>query len=282
MQRRLVISSVYLAGHLLASAALFLSPGAACSQAPDSEIELALNNSNFTWRSFAAAGVHLYYQPGSFAERHRVMLLRSAQAAVASGLAFLEQKADSLELRVIYVDDRGQMQQLIGHRYTGYSDWTGHGVFLVCNPEWRSFDTHEITHVLTMGRWGPPVEQSAWMIEGLPIAVDGWCQINDVDHIASFLVSTGHWPGLAAFMADAKALGEIPGGVLAASLIRHLRGQYGAPVIEAVWRLGFEAALKARQLSSARVEAEWLDSLRRVANPLTDEEWQKLKSGGCG
>ena len=263
-------------------AALFLSTSVAWSQATDSEIDAALTASNFTWHSLAAAGVRVYYQPGSFAERHRVMLLRSAQAAVASGLAFLELEADSLELRVIYVDDREQMQQAIGHRYTGYSDWTGHGVFLVCNPEWRSFDTHEITHVLSMGRWGLPVDHSAWMIEGLPIAVDGWCQTADVDHIASFLVSTGHWPGLAAFIADPKALGEIPGGVLAASLIRHLREQYGAPIIEAVWRSGFEAALKARQLAPTRVEAEWLNSLRRVINPLTEEEWQKLKSGGCG
>jgi len=267
---------------LCVGVALFLPTSNVWSQEGDSEIDRALSDSNHTWHSFAAAGVRVYYQPGSFAERHRVMLLRSAQAAVESALAFLELDADSLELRVIYLDDREQMQQLIGHAYSGYADWTGHGVFLVCNPEWRSFDTHEITHVLSMGRWGPSDERSSWMIEGLPIAVDGWCQSAAVDPIASFLVATGHWPGLAAFTADPRALGEIAGGVLAASLIRHLRARYGAPVVEEAWRSGLEAALKAQQLDPTQVEADWLDSLRTTANPLSEDEWEELTSTGCG
>ena len=270
------------ARELLVGAALILATCAARPPARDTEIDRALTNPNFTWRSFGAAGVRLYYQPGSFAERHRVMLLRSAQAALAKGLDFLEMKTDGRELRVIYVDDRGQMQRLIGHRYAGYSDWAGHGIFLVCNRDWRSFDTHEITHILTLGRWGRPHEGSAWMREGLPIAVDGWCQTADIDRIARYLVSAGHWPGLSAFMADASALGEIQGGVLAASLIRHLRERYGAAVIEKAWRSGLEAALEVRGVDPAKAEAEWLESLRNLARPLTDEEWQKLKAGGCG
>lgn len=267
---------------LLVGAALILATCAARPPARGTEIDRALANPDFTWRSFAAAGVRIYYQPGSFAERHRVMLARSAQAALAKGLAFLEMKTDGRELRVIYVEDRGQMQRLIGHRYTGYSDWVGHGIFLVCNRDWRSFDTHEVAHVLTMGRWGPPDQRSVWMREGLPIAVDGWCQTADIDRIASYLVSAGHWPGLSAFMANPSALGEIPGGVLAASLIRHLRERFGTPVIEKAWRSGLGAAVKAHGVDPTKVEAEWLDSLRNLANPLTEKEWQKLKAGGCG
>jgi len=267
---------------LLVVAILSMSAAAAGTQAVDSEVDDALANPKFTWLSIAEGGVRVYYQPGSFAERHRIMLLRSAQAAEAKGLAFLEQKADSLELRVIYVDDRAQMEQLIGHRYSGYSDWTGHGVFLVCNPDWRSFETHEITHILSMDRWGRPTEGSSWMVEGLPIAVDGWCQTADVDRIASYLVAAGRWPGLSEFPAKASSLGEIPGGVFSASLIRHLRERYGAAIIEEVWRSGLEKALKDRKLDPKRVEEEWLDALRRVADPLTEEGWQKLLAGGCG
>ncbi len=270
------------ATNLILGAALILSTAAARPPAPGSEVDRALVAPGFTWRSLADAGVRLYYQPGSFAERHRVMLLRSAQAALARGLAFLEMKPDGRELRVIYVDDRGQMQRLIGHRYTGYSDWTGHGVLLVCNAGWRSFDTHEITHVLAMGRWGPPNAHSEWMREGLPVAVDGWCETADIDRIAGYLVSAGRWPGLAAFMANASALGEVPGGVLAGSLIRHLRARYGARVVENCWRSGLEAALRARKVEPASVEAEWLASLRQLARPLSEEEWRRLEAGGCG
>ncbi len=271
-----------LARELLICAALVLSMGAARPSTPDTEIDRALANPGFTWRSLAGAGVRLHYLPGSFAERHRVMLLRSAQAALARGSAFLEMKPDGRELRVIYVDDRGQMERLIGHRYAGYSDWAGRGVFLVCNATWRSFDAHEITHILSMGRWGPPNARSEWMREGLPVAVDGWCQTADIDRIAGYLVSAGRWPGLSAFTANPSALGEVPSGVLAGSLIRHLRERYGARMIERVWRSGLEVALEARNVDPARVEAGWLSSLRNRADPLTDEEWQKLNAVGCG
>jgi hypothetical protein len=65
----MVASWICLARNLLVGAALVLSTGAARSQVPDSEINRALMNPNFKWRSFAAAGVRVYYQPGSFAER---------------------------------------------------------------------------------------------------------------------------------------------------------------------------------------------------------------------
>ncbi len=248
----------------------------------DHPIGRALANPDFTWHSMADAGIRLYYQPGSFAERHRVMLMRSARAAVARGLDFLEMKPDSLELRVLYLEDRKQMEQLVGHTYSGLADSEAHGVLLVCNANWRSFDTHEITHVLSLGRWGEPVEGSTWMREGLPIAVDGWCQTDDVDHIASYLVSTGVWPGLSEFLAHGRSLGEIPAGVLAGSLIRYLRQRFGAPVIEAAWRSGLDSALKARKVDPKGMEAEWLHSLKDLPNPLTDKEWEKIKADGCG
>jgi hypothetical protein len=271
-----------LARILLVVATLILSAAAARAQETESVVDRALADPNFTWRSFAADGVRLYYQPGSFAERHRIMLLRSAHGAMARGRAFLELEADERELRVIYLDDRAQMERAIGEPYAGLADTEGYGVFLVCNPDWRSFDTHEITHILSLGRWGSPGESSAWMIEGLPIAVDGWCQTADIDRIASYLMAAGRWPGLSAFTANASALGEVPGGIFAASLLRYLRGQYGAATIEEIWRTGLTAALQARKIDPARVEAEWLDSLKDPADPLTDAEWQKMDADGCG
>lgn len=252
------------------------------AQGNGSVIDRALSHPDFTWRSVASDGVRLYYQPGSFAERHRVVLLRSARAALAQGLAFLEMEADERELRVVYLDNRGQMEKLIGRTYSGFADWTGRGVLLVCNPEWRSFDTHEIAHILSIGRWGDPDDRSRWMIEGLPIAVDGWCQTADVDRIAAYLAGEGRWPGLSAFTAGASSLGEIPGGVFGASLLRHLRERYGAAVIEDAWRSGLEAALNVRGVEGSQLEAEWLETLRETADPLTDVEWEKLNAGGCG
>jgi len=267
---------------LFIAVTLTLAAGTARPQATDSLVDRALANPDFTWHSLAEGGVRLYYQPGTFAERHRIMLLRSAQAALDKGLAFLALAPDDHELRVIYVDDRAQMKALIGSPYTGLAEASSHGVFLVCNPEWRSFDTHEIAHILSLTRWGNPGDTSRWMIEGLPNAVDGWCMTADVHRIASYLVTAGRWPGLSAFTANASALGEVPAAVFAASLLRHLRDTYGAAILEEMWRSGLEATLKARKIDPKLVEAEWLGSLSNPRNPLTEAEWKQMDADGCG
>lgn len=267
---------------LLVSATLLLCAVAVRAQGTDSLVGRALASPGFTWRSVDADGIRLYYQPGSFAERHRIMLLRSAEAAVAKGLAFLALEADDRELRVIYVDSRAQMEKLVGSPYAGLAEPEGHGVFLVCNPEWRSFDTHEIAHILSLGRWGAPAEGSAWMVEGLANAVDGLCQTSDVDRIASYLLAAGRWPGLSAFTANAASLGEIPAAVFGASLLRYLRGKYGAAILEETWRTGLTAVMKAGKIDPARMEAEWLDSLRNPEHPLTEAEWNAIDKDGCG
>lgn len=262
--------------------AMILFAGPAGTQENDPLVDRALANPEFAWRSIAADGVRLYYQPDSFAERHRVMLMRSAQGALAKGRGFLGVEADDRELRVVYVDDRAQMKQLIGQTYAGLADVNSYGVFLVCNADWRSFDTHEIAHILTLDRWGDPADGSRWMVEGLANAVDGLCQTSDVDRIASYLIAAGRWPGLTAFTADASALGEIPAAVFAASLIRRLREQYGAPIVEEMWRAGLAATLKARKIDATKMEKQWLDSLRHPANPLTEAEWKAIDADGCG
>lgn len=264
-------------------AVLILVLGSLRAEASDSQIDQALADPGFNWESISAGHVHLYYLPGQFADRHRVMLLRSARAALETGLRFLDQKPENRDLRVLYVADRGQMEALIGHTYSGFADMAGHGVFLVCNAEWRSFDTHEITHLLTLGRWGDPSDQSGWMVEGLPIAVDGLCQDADVDRIAAYLAAQGRWPGIFEYQIDPREkLGEVASGSLAGSFIRYLRKEYGPEVLENVWKSGLVQTLEDRGADAKEVEKHWLERLRRLDRPLTDEEWEEIETKGCG
>ena len=266
----------------LCARALSVGVGAASARESESLIDRALEHPEFTWESYSDEGLTVYYQAGSLAERHRIMLWRSAKGALEQGRGFLGQEPDDRPLRVLYVDSRNQMEQLTGRGVTGLAVRNGYGVFLVWRPEWRSFDTHEISHLLTLGRWGDPVEQSDWMIEGVPIAVDGWCQTAGVDRIAAYLVSAGMWPGLDKFLPAHRALGEVPGGVFAASLIRCLRDRFDPGVIETVWRWGLEEALEPHNMNPADLENRWLDWLESDIIPITETTWVRLDQDGCG
>jgi hypothetical protein len=251
-------------------------------QESDSLTQEVLAHPDFTWRSITEDSVRIYFQPETFSERHRIMLLRSAKAAISQGNEFLGFPAYGRTLNVFYVDDRQQMEVLVGRPVTGYSDWTGSGIFVVCNAEWRSFDTHEIAHVLSIGSWGWPTESSHWMIEGLPIAIDRWCQKFDVDALSCSLVQAGIWPGLEDFLSEYAELGEVRAGVLAASFIRYVRAELGPEAVRSLWVEGPDGFSASWEMDLERFEAGWLEYLRQVTCRTGETDWETLDEEGCG
>jgi hypothetical protein len=259
-----------------------VSAGLGAGQESVSLTQQVLAHPGFSWQSLHDGAVRLHYQPATFAERHRIMLLRSANAAVARGIDFLGLSGYERQLNVFYVDNRQQMEQLVGRPVSGYSDWTGSGVFLVCNPDWRSFDAHEIAHVLSIGQWGWPSQSSRWMIEGLPTAIDGWCQEFDIDTMARYLSETGVWPGLEIFSTEYTELGEVRAGILAASLIRYLRGEYGPEAIRSLWLNGPAEFASSLGMDLDRIEEDWKSHLDQIPDSMVNTDWDEIDAHGCG
>ncbi|MFC1484495.1 hypothetical protein ACFL5M_02225 [Candidatus Neomarinimicrobiota bacterium] len=169
-------------------------------------VQRTLDDATFHWLSSEAQGVRIYYQQDSFADKHRQMLLRSAATAVAEALEYLGIPAYDRTLRVFYLNSRAEMERIVGRPYTGFANWGADAVFVVVNPDWRSFEKHEITHVLAMDIWGSPAPSSGWMIEGIAIASDGWCRQYSVDQIAFHYLFQSNLPALTDLFDDITAL----------------------------------------------------------------------------
>jgi hypothetical protein len=252
------------------------------SHAQDYEDPIERALAEYEWESTVGDGVRTYYKAGSFAERHRHMLVRSAEVALDEALHYMGQDEYASELRLIYVESRSEMEELVGRPVTGLAVWTGHGVFLVVNPEWRSFEKHEIAHVLTMGEWGRPHASSQWMVEGISIACDGWCRTNTVDEIARHLLSQGELPPLARMLRDVGALGEVRGGMYAASVIDYIRTTYG---IDAVRRLWTEGTVGLREIVGGELnelESDWKAHLEGTVDPGVEIDYDAIEERGCG
>jgi hypothetical protein len=242
----------------------------------------ALEDSSFTWRSSESEGVRIYYQPASFAERHRAMLLRSASGALREALECLDEPKYERPLQVFYVNSRQEMERLVGRAVTGFANWDESGVFVVFNPEWRSFEKHEITHVLTMELWGAPDPGSRWMVEGLPIYCDGWCREYSVDEIAFKLLSSGELPPLEQFFDDFAKLGEIRAGFYAASVIGFIRLTYGAEALRALWLNGHGDLEESIGVDADRLETSWKRYLKSAVDTNVEVNLESIKRLGCG
>jgi hypothetical protein len=248
----------------------------------DDLVQKALSDSTFTWRTTASDRIKIYYQRDSFAERHRMMILRSITTAVDEVLDLLgESKWDS-RLNVFYVESREEMKRLVGRPYTGFSNWTANGIFIVLNPEWRSFEKHEFTHVVTMGLWGSPDVTSRWMIEGLAIYSDGWCREYTVDEIAFYFLSNDQLPSLQELFDDFANLGEIRAGISAASIIGFIRNTYGMPKLRNLWFNGVGNLEEVLGKDITQIENSWKLYLKRTERKDIQVDLDKINKLGCG
>ena len=66
-----------------------------------------------------------------------------------------------------------------------------------------------------------------WMIEGIAIAADGWCREYSVDEIALYLLNRGELPPFDEFFERYATLGEVRGGIYAASIIGFIQQKHG-------------------------------------------------------
>ena len=251
-------------------------------QPPDNLVQRALHDSTFSWLSSSANGIKIFYQKDSFAEKHRMMLLRSAETTVHEVLEFLDEPAYEPLLNIFYVESRDEMKRLVGRPYSGFADWEASGIFLVLNSEWRSFEKHEFTHVITMGVWGPPDVTSRWMIEGIAICSDGWCREYTVDEIAFHLLSNGQLPSLQELFDDHASLGEIRAGFFAASFIGFIRSTYGMPKLRSLWSKGAGNLNEVLGNELNQIESSWKLYLERNVRRDVHVDLETINESGCG
>ena len=226
--------------------------------------------------------MRIYYQLGSFAEKHRAMLLRSAITAVDEDLEFLGESAYEGLLNLFYVESREEIARIVGRPVSGFSNWTASGVFVVLDSEWRSFEKHEITHVFTMTMWGAPDISSRWMIEGVAISSDGWCREYSVDEIAFHLLSHGKFPPLKQFFNDFAKLGEIRGGIYAASVIGFIRHTYGAEALRKLWIDGSGNLTESLGSDVGQIEILWREYLELTVKEDVPIDLETIEDSGCG
>lgn len=245
-------------------------------------VQKALEDSSFTWRSSSTDKVRIFYQKDSFADRHRMMLLRSAGKTVEEVLELLEEPTYDAVLNVFYLESRDEMNRIVGRPYSGFSNWGANAIFVVVNPEWRSFEKHEFAHVVTMGTWGPPDVTSRWMIEGMAVYCDGWCREYTVEDIAFHLQTNGQLPPLREFFGDFANLGEIRAGFYAASFIGFVQNTYGVDKVRSLWLngVGNIEAMLGNEIET--IENSWKLYLKHNVGEDVQVDIETINKLGCG
>jgi hypothetical protein len=260
---------------------------ATCPRPARGEVEAGLaravlEDGRFSWNSQCEGSVCLHCKRGSFAERHRAVLLRSAEVARSRALEFLAVPSYERRLDVFYVDSREEMEQLVGSPVNGLADWSSCAAYLVCTPDWRSFDQHEIAHVLSVDLWGYPKKPSRWLLEGVAVYVDGWCREYSVDDVALYLARADSLPSLDQLSTGYEGLGEVRAGIAAASLVGYIRSEFGVDALRELWARGVGDVDEVLGVSGTELESEWMRHVLEHEDGGVEVDWQTIEDSGCG
>lgn len=251
-------------------------------EAPSGLEARALADTHYVWKALRGEAVRVHYRPDTFAARHVVALTRSADAAVRRAVEVVGIEHYDRPVDVFFFDTRDQLIDFVRVPATGYADWASSSVFLVCNPTWRAFDTHEITHVVSIDTWGVPAEPVWWIREGLAVYADGRCRDHAVRALAAEYLRRGELPHARDLIDRFSEVGEMPGYLGGGSFVEFLYDTYGVDAVRKIWQRGGDAIEPVLGTSLDDLDARWRESLRRVDPGVSPEEWRKVIDVGCG
>lgn len=250
------------------------------AQEPVGLAAAALADSSFRWVSHEVPGFRVYFVSDSYALSHRDSLLARLPAALIHARALINAPELAGPIDLFFLENRAQMEDLVGFSATGFAEWSTRTVLLVTNPEWRAFERHEIMHVVAGQTWGSPAPGTAWLQEGLAQAADGECGEHANADVMSALTVLYGWIPLDVMLTRFRDQPDLRAYLQAAAFVDYLLNQYGSKLLRDLWqrRSDPDSMISGRTL--AAIERDWKQQL--TPGPVSPSRLTSIESKGCG
>lgn len=268
-------------GRVVLGCALLSGSASALAQEPTGLARSALDNPAFAWTREDTESLRVYFLANSYPAVHRDSLADLAQRGRDHALALLGVETFDLPIDVFFIESRAQMDSLVGIPVTGFAHRDARAVFLVTNEEWRSFERHEIMHVIAHHVWEAPAEPSDWIVEGLAQFADGRCGPYSVESVARSLVDSKGAVTLDTLTRRFRQLDDLTAYLQAASMVSYIYDVHGRDAVKRTWLEG----LSGLSASTGRTSRELMDEWRRwldSAPPIPEDALAAIARTGCG
>lgn len=255
----------------------------AAAQEPDGLGRAALNDPRFAWTApVSVSGLRVYFLPDTYPWQHRDSLVELTERGRRHGLGLLGADRFDPAIDLFFIESRAQMDSLVGVPVTGFAHRDARAVFLVTNPTWRSFERHELMHVLAHHLWGPAAEPDAWIVEGLAQFADGRCGGHSIHAVARAITESNGPIPLDELAVRFREFDDLSAYLQAASMVGWLYESYGRDTVRRIWSSGLDALPATVGMSAAELTNAWYDWLERSASVVPGEELRTIQTKGCG
>ncbi len=241
-----------------------------------------LEDTTFGWQTLESSSARIHYMEDTFAGRAPRTLAGRVEAAEATILRKLEIAEFRPTLDVFYVESRVDMERLTGFPVTGMSYAADRTVVVVFNENWRAFESHELTHVISRSVWGEPGPPEPLALEGLAVHVDGDCGGYPVGRVVRAMLDRGLLFALERLFASFRAEDDLVAYLQAGSLFDFFAESGGKERLRELWRAGLSAAVTSSGPGLAEFEGRWRAWLEAGWQPVPDPAWHRIREEGCG
>lgn len=246
----------------------------------DPQVQRLLADGRYEWITIETANTRIHFPAGSYAQAQQSILPDRAEASLKAVLQRLQEPEYHGILHLFYVDGREDMADLTGSPVTGFAYHSDNAVLLVFNAEWRGFERHELTHIVTLGGWASPAGPA--IVEGLATHVDGSCGGYDNGRLARTLLDTGALIPLETLVGQFRRQDDLIAYLQAASIVEFMVSRLGPSAVRLLWERDLAASPDALQRSPASFQKDFEGWLSSTYEPVPVGHWEAIRRGGCG
>lgn len=237
-----------------------------------------------SWRMKTAEGgnFRFHYEEGSLAEQHLDGLQSQAEDARTKALVLLRETKFSPILDIFYIRSRDRMQEIIGMKAKGFTDYRSRTILLVYNDSTRAYHNHEVMHAVALGLWGFPADSNHCFIEGMAVHADDPCLGYPVHQIAAYLLHERQLIPFDVLFNNFRKQKDMPSYMEAGSVMQFLLETYGHRKVKELWQKGMKEIRSILGRGLDDVEKAYHDFLIRQYSAKPEVNWLFLEINGCG
>jgi hypothetical protein len=151
---------------------------------------------------------------------------------------------------------------------------------LVYNADFAPFLLHEMTHLYTHYRWGPP-RNGRWISEGIAMLVSGDCQGHTIDDFVKGLHEDNKLAPWPEFVRDFDRLDELNANPQAASMVAFLRSKRGVTLVRDLWTSeGWSVVEQRLGAPIDQIERDWWQHVQNTGTAAR-LDIDRLRKQGC-
>jgi len=220
-------------------------------------------NSNFEWAIDSAGfNLTLYFEKGSYAEKHKEVVKERIQYHYQSTIDFIGIEDYDRPIHYFILENRQRMKLLAGYETNGNANPKNNFVTAIFSEKTNSvYSNHELFHLIAMNEWSYPEN---WINEGMAVYSDNKWHGHDLHELSKFLIDNNRFIAVNRL---AKKLGRHDTMIsypLLGSFIKFIDETYGRETIRLIWIKGNKRLQKYIGKNIHDLEKEWLEMLKSV------------------